>query len=246
MARTDKRAASPDPVSPPNAEAHEGSITGHIVDAAGMPLVGAKIEIVGTSRAVASDLDGEFLILLVPAGRIDLLVSSDGYTSQGVALDVHAGTRHERSFVLCEAPAKDAPREPAELVRVLAQAVRSYFGIPASVTIAVYLLESGRGEHLVAENNPFGIKAVGTELAAENGYARFRIMPHAFQRFGQILATREPYCEHTERLRSSKAPLEKRIEVYVRAIARIWSEDPKYAEKILAIIREDDLHRYDR
>ena len=145
-----------------------------------------------------------------------------------------------------QSPTKGGARQPEELVRVLAQAVRSYFGVPASVTIAMYALESGWGEHLAAENNPFGIKAVGTEPAADNGYARFRILPHAFQRFGQILATRDPYREHTEQLKRSKAPLEKRIETYVRAIAPRWAEDPKYAEKVLAIIRASHLHRYDR
>lgn len=274
MARNRKTSATPAPGTPPSGspdagapdtglpaagdEVQSGSITGFVLDEAGEPLPGAHLTLLPAGNlpasAAATDLDGEYLLLSVAPGPVTLGVSHEGYTPQGCALEVHAGTRHQRSFTLAAAPpavrgprqAEDGPRQPEELVRVLAQAVRSYFGIPASVTIAMYALESGWGEHLAAENNPFGIKAVGTEPAAENGYARFRIMPHAFQRFGQILATRAPYREHTERLKRSKAPIEKRVREYVRAIAPSWAEDPKYAEKVLGIIDASDLHRYDR
>lgn len=57
-----------------------GTITGHVFDAATQePLIGANIQIVGTSRGSVSRSDGAFTIDRVPEGHLALQVSMVGY-----------------------------------------------------------------------------------------------------------------------------------------------------------------------
>lgn len=238
---------------PPGPVLEAGSIGGTVVDESGHPLPGTEVR-TGEHLAVAN-IDGEYLMLKMPPGDVTLETTMEGYMPAGESLTVRAGTRHNVSFMLHEAPASEAssdaaagdgPRQPEKKFLVLAQAVRRRFGVPPSVLLAIWALESGWGEHLAARNNPFGIKAAGSEARAENGYATFHSIPAAFFRAGQILGTREPYREATEEYHASKKNREKRTEDYVRAIAASWAEDPDYAKKILALLRSNDLLKYDQ
>jgi hypothetical protein len=64
-----------------------GRLTGRIVDAAsGQPVVGAGIQVVGTTPALGamSGVDGRYVILNVPAGTTTLTVRFIGYTQKSV------------------------------------------------------------------------------------------------------------------------------------------------------------------
>lgn len=64
---------------------YAGKITGHVVDSeTGDPIIGANIFLENTSLGAASDLDGRFLIMKVPAGNYTLVVSVVGYTEMRV------------------------------------------------------------------------------------------------------------------------------------------------------------------
>ena len=57
-----------------------GKISGVITDAVtGEPLIGANIVVLGTSMGAASDLEGSYFILNIPAGKFDLQASMIGY-----------------------------------------------------------------------------------------------------------------------------------------------------------------------
>lgn len=63
-----------------------GKVAGTITDAAtGDPLVGANIQIVGTSLGAASDMDGKFIILNIPPGIVSVRANYIGYESQTIA-----------------------------------------------------------------------------------------------------------------------------------------------------------------
>lgn len=65
--------------------AQSGKITGTVVDSkSGETLPGANVVIDGTSRGVQTDMDGNFLMLNVPAGTYSIVVSYVGYSSQRV------------------------------------------------------------------------------------------------------------------------------------------------------------------
>ncbi len=60
-----------------------GKIKGKITDKAnGEPLVGATVVVVGTSLGAAANVDGEFIVLNVPAGKYDLQANFVGYNPQ--------------------------------------------------------------------------------------------------------------------------------------------------------------------
>jgi outer membrane receptor protein involved in Fe transport len=70
-----------------------GNITGLLVDSEyGEPLIGANVYIENTSLGAASDLDGRYVILGVPAGKHTLVVSMIGYAETKInQVEVIAG-----------------------------------------------------------------------------------------------------------------------------------------------------------
>ena len=66
-----------------------GEISGRVLNQAlGLFLEGARVELVGTNRAVLTDRDGHFRLAEVRAGATTLVVSYTGLNSQNVVLDV--------------------------------------------------------------------------------------------------------------------------------------------------------------
>lgn len=61
---------------------NEKQITGTVIDASGVPIIGANVMVKGTTNGTITDLDGKFT-LNVPAGAV-LLVSYIGYANQEV------------------------------------------------------------------------------------------------------------------------------------------------------------------
>src|SRR5216683_635965 len=87
--------------APLSAPAGVGRITGHVRDAAGSPLAGAQVVVVGTKFAAATDPTGAYTIESVPAGAYSLQARFIGYT----VLEVHgvrvtAGTTTTADFAL--------------------------------------------------------------------------------------------------------------------------------------------------
>ncbi len=65
-----------------SAHAQSGQLRGRITDAAGEPVIGASVQIVGTAQGAAADLDGEYLILRALPGTVSVRISSVGYQTQ--------------------------------------------------------------------------------------------------------------------------------------------------------------------
>ncbi|HNS71935.1 MAG TPA: TonB-dependent receptor, partial [bacterium] len=72
--------------------AQTGKITGHVIDSATkQELVGANVQVVGTSLGAVSDMRGNYTIVGVPSGDQKLKVSFVGYEAAERALLVTAG-----------------------------------------------------------------------------------------------------------------------------------------------------------
>lgn len=129
------------------------------------------------------------------------------------------------------------------------------YGIPASVTIAQYILESGWQPSVLATryNNPWGVKARPGEPAVWlptteyiNGRRVTTLQP--FRIYASIdeavedrarLLTSSRYTRYTA---SARTPYE-----YAQALERAgYATDPAYAEKLSSIIRQYGLTRYDQ
>jgi hypothetical protein len=62
-----------------------GKLTGHVTDTeAGDPVVGANVMIVGTTQGASADMNGDYYILNIPPGMVNVRVTAVGFTAQTV------------------------------------------------------------------------------------------------------------------------------------------------------------------
>lgn len=114
----------------------------------------------------------------------------------------------------------------------LAQKVQDTYGVPASVTLAQYALESGYGKSTVGKNNYFNIKGKGT-----GGYRDYNSKEDSFMDFGRLLTT-DRYTSQTNGSTNAKD--------YVQGVKDGgYAEDPNYVKKVMSIITGNNLTKYD-
>ncbi|WP_091384323.1 glucosaminidase domain-containing protein [Actinokineospora alba] len=141
-----------------------------------------------------------------------------------------------------------------------ARAVAAEFAIPASVTAAQSIVESGWGRSPLATKarNYFGYKckapgvpgpiAVGcvehptTECTPDchPAVGEFRVyasMTDSFRDYGRHLST-SPYY-------AAALPLAADPDAFITEVAKRYATDPHYAEKVIRVMRTHDLYRLD-
>jgi flagellum-specific peptidoglycan hydrolase FlgJ len=133
----------------------------------------------------------------------------------------------------------------------LAQGEQNTYGIPASIILAQGLLESDAGESpLSAEaNNHFGIKCFSR--SCRRGHCRnftddshkdfFRVFPTAWESYrSHSLLLQGP------RYRGLKKLGDENYTAWARGLSKAgYATDKKYAEKLIHLIEDLDLYRYD-
>ncbi len=125
------------------------------------------------------------------------------------------------------------------------------YGIPATVSYAQFMLESGGGKHMpTGSNNPFGIKANKSQLASgqfveamttehENGkdvrklqkFAKFDSLGDAFEAHAKLLATSKYYAK--------ARAVENDPDKFADALTGVYATDPKYGEKLKKLMHGD-------
>jgi outer membrane receptor for ferrienterochelin and colicin len=97
------------------AQGTSGRIKGVVTDKESKePLIGATVSIPGTSYGAATDIQGNFVILNVPAGTYTLAASYVGYQTTSVSnIIVNGGLTTERNFALASS---DVELQPVEIV----------------------------------------------------------------------------------------------------------------------------------
>lgn len=141
-----------------------------------------------------------------------------------------------------------------DFIAPYAQRLQQQYGIPASVTIAQYILESGWQPSTLATryNNPWGVKAKSGEPAVwlptteyVNGrrvttvapFRVYRSIDEAVAERGRLL-TSSRYVQYTSKART---PYE-----YAQALQMAgYATDPQYARKLTTLINQYGLTRYD-
>ena len=151
------------------------------------------------------------------------------------------GTSAQQAFIGAVAPA--------------AVAAQRKYGVPASVTIAQAIDESGWGQSNLAVNqhNLFGIKGTGPggsyqQLAQEyqNGQlvtsmSSFRVYRSAAQSVddhGRLLAT-SGYYRRAMAVRGSP-------NAFAASLTGVYATDPEYGAKLISLMQQYDLYRYDK
>jgi flagellum-specific peptidoglycan hydrolase FlgJ len=158
----------------------------------------------------------------------------------GSAAAPGSGTPSEQHFIAAVAPG--------------AIAAQRRYGVPAAVTIAQAIDESGWGQSTLAsaDNNLFGIKGSGPAGSVflptqeyENGQFVTLTMPfrvyqnvaQSIEDHGKLLATSQYYQQAMAERHDPNA--------FAAALTGIYATDPQYGTKLIALMRRYDLYRYD-
>lgn len=147
---------------------------------------------------------------------------------------------------------------PADVVAAAQASHAKYFplGPYASVSLAQWAIESAYGRAMSGKNNPFGIKATQTQIAAGEAtvrwtkefyggqyhsvkqyFADYPDQSGAFDAHAKLLATSPVYAE---------AQRASTVHDYVVAMARHYATAPNYASVILGVIQANNLTQYDK
>lgn len=135
-----------------------------------------------------------------------------------------------------------------------AEASKLKWNVPASVTVAQWVVESAWGTSVPpGSNNPFGIKALANQSFVESPThevtdgqtvtvtARFRAfgsLDEAFDEHGRLLATSQYYTNAMKRISDPAA--------FADALTGIYSTDPNYGTTLKWVMQNYHFTDYDR
>ena len=126
------------------------------------------------------------------------------------------------------------------------------YGIPASVTLAQWAVESAWGAHMSGKNNPFGIKAKppapctscmtrevihGEVIHETQFFADYPDMSGAFDAHAKLLATYGAYANARRKLPDAEA--------FAHALTGVYATDPHYGDTLVSVMRTHGLSEYD-
>ena len=163
-----------------------------------------------------------------------------------------AYSRHEEDPG--DGPGTAAQRAFIALVAPGAIAAEQRYGVPAAVTIAQAIDESGwgRSELATADRNLFGIKGTGPACRDvrptqeyENGvwvtqdaaFRVYRTVAESIEDHGRLLATGAAY---RQAMASRHQP-----DAFAKALTGVYATNPDYGPDLIALMRMFDLYRYD-
>jgi flagellum-specific peptidoglycan hydrolase FlgJ len=170
-----------------------------------------------------------------------------------------ARRQHAPTYVRHDPPPTGMPGTAAQqafisMVAPGAIAAQQRYGIPASVTIAQAIDESGWGQSglAAADHNLFGIKGTGPAgrdmrptQEYENGMwvtstAPFRVyhnIAESIADHGRLLATSQAY-QHA--MANRQVP-----DAFAAALTGVYATDPNYGSNLITLMRLYNLYRYD-
>jgi flagellum-specific peptidoglycan hydrolase FlgJ len=145
---------------------------------------------------------------------------------------------------------------PADVIAAAKASMKKH-GIPASVSLAQWAVESGWGKHYSGKNNPFGIKDVnpadgaGTlrrtrEWSKQRGeyfitvaFKDYASIAEAFDDHGRLLAQAKAYA-----VARSKLP---NVNSFCNALTGVYATDPNYGKVLISVIDgSQKLRQYDQ
>lgn len=162
-----------------------------------------------------------------------------------------------------QAPATVPTTNAGFIARVApgARAGRVHYGVPASVTIAQAILESGWGRSMLTrrDHNYFGIKCFGTPGTIASGCRTYGTSEcdggDCYRTSASFRAYRSPYAsivDHGHFLRFNRRyrnafQYTTMPNAFVREIHRAgYATSPTYAKNLIGIMQKYRLYRYDR
>lgn len=145
----------------------------------------------------------------------------------------------------------------AEAVIKAAQDAQQKYGIPASISIAQYGLESGWGKYMPeGSNNPFGMKIRvgkndpyvlvstrevlrGKEVYIKAKFRKFKSLTEAFDEHAKLLAQAPVYAKARAKLKGKNA-----ADAFADALTGVYATDPEYGKILKRIMSSSSLYEY--
>ncbi len=145
-----------------------------------------------------------------------------------------------------------ARQPPADIVKA-AQVSARKFGIPASVQLAQWILESGWGKHSPG-NNPFGMKVrvgkndpflslttseviKGKTVTIVDKFRKFATIDDAFLAHAELLSTAPVYAPAFKALPNR--------DKFIDLMGSKYATAPNYAQTVKGLIKSQGLDKYD-
>lgn len=149
--------------------------------------------------------------------------------------------------------------QPTPDVVAAAQDAARKWGVPASVSLAQWALESGWGKNMPAASfNPFGIKArlnpngipIDPYVDANTAEVLGKQVVHItapFRKFGSIA---EAFDYHAELLATAQVyepamAVAAKPDMFAQRLTGRYATDPGYGRKLIQIMQGSNLYRYD-
>ena len=112
----------------------------------------------------------------------------------------------------------------------LAQQVQEKYGVPVSVTLGQYALESNYGKNPVNTHNYFSVKKNGK-------YRTYSSKEESFDAFGKLLSSKRY---------TSKTSGATNVKDYLQGVKDGgYATDPNYVSKVMSVIDSNNLEKYD-
>ena len=195
---------------------------------------------IGTTLAIEA-YQAVMMNMIPPSGRVD--PASPTYYS----LAAHPLVNDAPST-----PMGHYGQVPQEVIEA-AEASRLHWNVPASVTLAQWVVESAWGAAVPpGSNNPFGIKATGTQDAVESPtrevidgesvnveakFRKFASLSDAFDQHGRLLATSPVY--------KTAMAMAQNPDGFADALTGVYATDPQYGYTLKWVIHNYGFSRYD-
>ena len=162
--------------------------------------------------------------------------------------------RHQPPSVTSSIPASRGQQAFIKAVAEGAMATQRKYGVPAAVTIAQAIDESGWGQSFLAtrDHNLFGIKGsgpAGSDMQptqevingqAVSQIASFRVyhsMAQSIEDHGRLLASGGPYQRSMTLVHDPNA--------FASSLTGVYATDPSYGAKLISLMHRYNLYRYD-
>jgi len=141
---------------------------------------------------------------------------------------------------------------PPDVIQA-AKASQQRWGVPTSITVAQWIVESAWGSAMPPDsNNPFGIKALESQPAVESEtrevidgkvitttarFRRFDSQAEAFELHGKLLSTASPYRAAMEVVQDPDR--------FADALTGVYATDPQYGTTLKWVMDNYQLKQYD-
>lgn len=136
-----------------------------------------------------------------------------------------------------------------------AQKVCRKYNLPCSVCIAQAILESGWGKHCIGNYNYWGRKYGGwgksaVKVTREHINGKWITIQAKFQSYDSLEQAVKDWCHLIKETPRYKPVISTWhapwiLSDFVKALGKVYATDPKYAEKVMSVIKKNNLMKYD-